>query len=160
MYYEAANKTYWITFGLAILALLMTLYLGLLPALLGGLLVYEVVVFGARRLEKATAISPFMAKSILLVLLTTIVLTGLTLSMSLLASRFTDGPESLVELLQRMADVVSRGRTYLPLWTQEYLPENIHEWQGIASDWLRENARHTRPPPRNLESRKTLRSED
>lgn len=142
MYFEAASKTFWITFALAIFALLITLQLGLLPALLGGLLVYEVVVFGARRLEKAAAITPFMAKCILLILLATVILAGLTLSMGLLASRFTDGPESLVELLQRMADVVSRGRTYLPLWTQQYLPDNIHEWQVIASDWLRENARH------------------
>lgn len=141
-YTKSENSFFWSSFALSLVSLAAILWLGLLPALLGGLLVYELVIFGARRLEKAGGISPSLARAILLILVTAIILSGCTLSVNILASRFTDGPESLVELLQRMADVVARGRTYLPMSLQEYLPENISEWQEVGSGWLRENARH------------------
>jgi predicted PurR-regulated permease PerM len=63
---------------------------------------------------------------------------------ALLASYITDGPESVVELLKRMADVVDKGRSYLPAWTQVYLPANIDEWQVEAASWLRSNASELR----------------
>ncbi len=124
-----------------ILALLLTLALGLLPALLGGLLVYELVLFGSRMLVRI-GVGPVTAKLMLLLFVAVTVVSAFAIFINVFASRMTDGPESLVMLLQRMADVVDRGRSYLPEWIQQFLPANIEEWQVRASEWLRENARH------------------
>ncbi len=136
-----ANRFYLLSLGLTVGGLLLTLMLGLLPALLGGLLVYLLVTFGARLLVRF-GIGPVTAKTLLLLFVATIVVSAIAICVDVFASRLTDGPESLVQLLQRMADVVDRGRNYLPLWAQGFLPANIEEWQIKASEWLRGNARH------------------
>lgn len=134
-------RIYLITQILSLLALLSVLLLGLLPALLAGLLIYQLIEFGTRVFSRV-GIAPLMSKIILVIVLAAIVISALALCMSVAASQITDGPESLVVLLQRMADVVDTGRSYLPSWIQVYLPANMEEWQITASDWLRENARH------------------
>lgn len=125
----------------AVVALLAVLWLGLLPALLGGLLVYNLVIFGARRLGEI-GVFPFAAKVILLTAIALIIIGFFTGGGFLFASYITDGPESLVVLMQKMADVVVTGSSYLPVWTHAYLPSNIDEWQVRASEWLRENAKY------------------
>lgn len=136
----ATDKVYLFTQVLALIGLLVTLWLGLLPALLGGLLVYQLVDFGTRLLGRI-GIIPATGKIILLVFVSLLVISAFAYLVAFFASSITDGPESLVVLLQRMADVVDRGRSYLPLWAQSHLPANIGEWQVTASEWLRENAR-------------------
>lgn len=132
-------RIYLFTQIIMIIGLLAVIPLGLLPALLGGLLIYQLVEFGARVLERV-GVNPLMAKVILVVLLGVSVLTALALCIALMAAHINEGPESVVVLLQRMADVVDKGRTYLPPWALGYLPENIDEWQIEASNWLRNNA--------------------
>jgi predicted PurR-regulated permease PerM len=133
------DRIYYITLGLTIAGLLGAIMLGLLPALLAGLLVYHIVEFGARLLAPA-GILPITGKILLLILLSALVVLGFSLGTVFFASQLTEGPESLVTLLQKMADVVDAGRSYLPLWAQSYLPTNIEEWQVAASQWLRDNA--------------------
>ncbi|MBU0800415.1 MAG: AI-2E family transporter [Alphaproteobacteria bacterium] len=132
-------KIYLSTQIMMILALLVALPLGLLPALLGGLLVYQLVEFGARMLERV-GVNPLMGKVILVALLAVTVFAVFALCIALFASHISEGPESVVVLLQRMADVVDKGRSYLPEWVHIYLPANIDEWQVRASEWLRTNA--------------------
>ena len=138
----AANtpRIYLFTQIIMIIALLAAIPLGLLPALLGGLLIYQLVEFGARVLERV-GVNPLMGKVILVIFLGVSVLTALGLGIALFATHINEGPESVVVLLQRMADVVDKGRTYLPPWALVYIPENIEEWQVEASNWLRNNAR-------------------
>jgi predicted PurR-regulated permease PerM len=126
---------------LAAAALFVVLWLGLLPALLGGLLIYNLVIFGARRLADV-GILPYAAKIILLVLITLLIVSGLTVGGIMFASYITEGRESVAQLFQKMADVVITGTSYMPAWTHVYLPANIEEWQVAAAEWLRGNARY------------------
>jgi hypothetical protein len=57
-------RIYLITQIMMIIALLVAIPLGLLPALLGGLLIYQLVEFGARVLERV-GVNPIMGKVIL-----------------------------------------------------------------------------------------------
>lgn len=138
-----ANKYTFISYALALLGLYAVLELGLLTALLAGLLVYQLVDFGSRVLERR-GVSFLMSRALLLFLLAAIVVTAFTLGIAALTSQVSGEPENLAALLQKMADVVDTGRSHLPLWAQEYLPSNVAEWQVTASEWLRENASRLR----------------
>ncbi len=138
---EDNARIYFLTQVLSVFALLGVLYLGLLPALLAGLLVYQIVEFGSRMLGR-TGMRPLTGKIILIIFLALIVLGGLALSTMTFASSLTQGPESIVVLLQRVADVVDTARSYLPSWALQYMPANMQEWQVAAAEWVRDNARH------------------
>ena len=138
---EETNRITIASYILAGIGLFLVLWLGLLPALLGGLLIYNLVIFGARRLADV-GILPDAAKIILLVGITLLIVAGLTVGGIMFASYITEGRESVALLFQKMADVVITGTTYLPEWTHVYLPANIEEWQVAASEWLRGNARY------------------
>lgn len=133
------SKLYFISFGFALLGLTAVLMLGLLPALLAGLLVYQLVDFGAESLARY-GIRRNIGRMFLLFLVSVVVVFSISLLVIMLASYVTDGPESLVVLLQKMADVVDTGKNYLPLWVQEYVPSNMNEVQTAYSEWLRKNA--------------------
>ena len=134
------SKIYIFTQVLMLIALLAILELGLLPALLAGLLIYHIVEFGARKLSKVGVI-PATGKILLLILVALIVVLALSFSILLIASHLMNGQESLFALIQKMADVVSKGRSHMPIWIEEHLPANVEAWQAIASEWLRENAK-------------------
>ncbi len=132
-------KLYLFTLVLTLTGLIFILFIGLLPALLAGLLTFLLIDFGAHRLSRIGVI-PATGKIILLALIAAVMIGVFTLVIILLASEFTNGSESFVALLQRMADVVDTGRNYLPVWMGRYLPTNIEEWQVAVSEWLRGNA--------------------
>lgn len=136
------NKTtqfYLLTQGLALLALVAVLMLGLLPALLSGFLIYFLVELGGRFFSRRS-MSPSLGRGLSLSLLALMLVSLLTLGVTASASYFSDGPESFVVLFRRMADIVAQGLDYLPPWVQQYLPANLQEWQVAAADWLRANA--------------------
>lgn len=135
------EKIYLFTQSLAVAALIAVLWLGLLPALIGGLFVYFIVEFGSRMLGQVGVI-PATGKLILLAFIALVVIAAIAAGIVASTSYVLEGPESLVVLLQRMADIVDAGRDYLPAWTQTYLPANFEEWQQAASNWLRNNAGH------------------
>ncbi len=137
----ASQRLYLFTQISALILLILTLLLGLLPALLAGLLIYQLTNFGAGHLSR-TGLSPVVSKSILLAFIAFSIIASIAIGMSVLASTISDGPESLVVLMQKMADVIDVGRSYLPAWIQAYLPASIEEWQNAAGAWLRDNARH------------------
>ncbi len=124
---------------LAGIGLLGVLWLGLLPALLGGLLIYEIVIIGGRGLSDL-GVRPLIGKIILILTIATVIISILVFGGYMFASYISNGPESLVVLLQSMADVVVSATSQLPMWMHQYLPENIDEWQVTVSGWLRENA--------------------
>jgi predicted PurR-regulated permease PerM len=123
----------------AVVALCCVLWLGLLPALLGGLLVYQLVIFGARKLGEI-GVRPLIGKTILVSVIALIIIAVFSFGGYMFASYISEGPESLVVLIQRMSDAIMSGVDSLPPWTHQYLPENIEDWQTEASLWLRENA--------------------
>lgn len=133
------HRTNIASYSLMGIGLIAVLLLGLLPALLGGLLIYQMVIFGAKKLGDVGVI-PATGKIILLVFIALFFIASIVLSSVMVANQIANGPESIVALLQKMADVVDTGRVYLPSWLQSYIPSNVHEWQVKTSEWLRTNA--------------------
>lgn len=132
-------KIHLLSYAVALVALIGTLYLGLLPALLGGCIVYFIVEFGTRLLSNV-GIIPATGKIILIALITLVLGAGATAGIVASISYISEGPDSFVVLLRRMADIVEVGRDYMPIWAQQYVPDNIDEVQTAASNWLRDNA--------------------
>lgn len=135
-----APRFYLLTQIFMIFVLLAALPLGLLPALLSGMLVYFLVNGGGHFVERAK-IRPGLARLFVLVVLIALVVglmaTGIIASVSLFSE---DGSESFVLLFERVAQIVRQVRDYLPEWVLHYLPANTQEWQEAIAEWLRENA--------------------
>lgn len=125
--------------ALAIVALYAVLALGLLPAFLSGVLVYELVHIVAPVVRnwgfshRTGKIAALLFLSLAFILLLTVAISGLT-------SMLTDSSDNVVILLRKMADVVQAAKSYLPAWTHSYIPASADDWQKQASQWLRENA--------------------
>lgn len=119
-------------------ALYAVMQIGLLGALLPGLLIFHVVhtiapVFLRLGLNHDTGRT--IALAIPLLIVTVAVVFGVLEIVELVA-----GPNSFVELLHRMAEIVGTSREYLPTWAQQYLPTNIDELEAAGAQWLRQNA--------------------
>jgi predicted PurR-regulated permease PerM len=130
--------------AISVLAMLVALYavlkLGLLPALLAGLLIAQLVHSTVPILYRFGIANRKLGRAIALTLVTVIVITAIALLVVAISSRLTAGPENLFFLLQRMAEVIDTARNHLPSWASEYLPANIKEFEDAASKWLRDNA--------------------
>jgi len=117
-------------------ALVLTLELRLLPALLGGLLVFELVHILAPRL-RLWRLGHTWGKVAAVALLATIVVTLLTLAVlgviALLRSDFGN-PGGL---LKELAAIIERSRNVLPRWLEERLPANADQLREATSAWLR-----------------------
>lgn len=122
-------------------ALLSVLGLGLLPALLAGLLVYQVVHLITPELGRF-GILPNAGRAIALIIITLVIgaliFFGISGSMKLL----NDESGGLITLMQKMADVVATARERLPLWMHSYLPSDVEGLQADMAEWLRHNASH------------------
>jgi predicted PurR-regulated permease PerM len=132
----------WLCFftqGLALAALLSTLMLGLLPALLSGLLIYHLVQSATPVLGRI-GIVPAVGKILTLLIIAAIVATAITLGTVGAASFLNGGSGGLAALLQKMADTVDTTRAHLPGWVQDFLPTNVQDLQIAAAAWLREHA--------------------
>ena len=124
---------------LAATALYAVLALGLLPAFLSGVLVYELVHIVAPKLHK-WGLSHRTGKIAALLFLSLAFALILTAAVASLTSMLTDSSDNVVILLRKMADVVQAAKSYLPAWTHSYVPASADDWQVQASQWLRENA--------------------
>ena len=123
---------------LAALAMGFTLHLRLLPALIAGLLVFELVhvlspLFARHmttRRAKATA-----------VVVVSLVVLGLVSAASFGIVVFMKGEGgSLSALLAKMADIIDDSRSTLPAWVAEFLPRSAQGVRDTLSQWLREHA--------------------
>ncbi len=123
------------------IGLTAVLPLGLLPALLAGLLVYNIIVFGGKELARV-GLLPKAARIILLIVVFLVVISAFIVGGVKFASFISNDTEGLVVLLKHMADAVISSRQSMPEWIQSYLPSNIEEWQAEAREWLLANARH------------------
>jgi len=120
-------------------ALGLILWLHLLPALLAGLLVYELVHILApwlrigriRQQQGKLAAVAILALGV--ALLVTLAVVGI---MAFLHSE----AGSLPALLRHMADIIDRWRTVLPAEVVAYLPENVDDLRQTLASWLRAHA--------------------
>jgi predicted PurR-regulated permease PerM len=121
------------------LALILALHVGLLPSLLAGLLVYELVhVLAPGR--NSTLVRRHAGKIIAVTLLATIVIAAIGAGILGLISLLSSGSESLSVLLQKMAEVIETARSHLPAWAASSLPEEPEELKAATVAWLREHA--------------------
>jgi predicted PurR-regulated permease PerM len=119
--------------------LVAALVLGLLPALLAGLLVYELVHVIAPRLPFARGggrkLAAVAVLAVLVVLLLAAVLMG-----AITMFRHSHLPM----LLQRMAEILDESRARLPDWIVSSIPADTDNMKDTAIGWLREHAAELR----------------
>ena len=135
---KIANKydiASWILIGIS---MLLVLIFQLLPALLAGLLVYELVRILTPYIEQK--FPGARAKIIAIALLATIVVGLLTLAGAGLVAFLRSEAGSITELLARMAQIIEDSRKVLPAWVLEHLPADAIAFKEQAALWLRENA--------------------
>jgi len=121
-----------------VIALLGIMKFGLLGALLPGLLIYQIVHAMVPPLRRM-GITHDWVRMVALAIPALIIGFALAYGVVELVILAT-GPESLVDLLRRMADVVGAARRYVPSWALEYLPANIEDIQNTLALWLRDHA--------------------
>jgi len=126
----------WILAGLG---LLLILRLHLLPALVAGLLAYELVHVVARRL-RLVQLAGYRAKLVAVGLLAALVVTLLTLIVLGVIAFFRSDLGNIGTLLTKMADILDSARDKLPGSIAERLPENATDLRINLTDWLREHS--------------------
>jgi len=121
------------------ICLLLTLRLGLLPALFAGLLLHELVHILTPQL-RLRRVGPEVAKMVAVAVLSLIIGGLIWLAVSGLLASVRSGYDSLPELLRRMAEIIEARRDSWPPWLVNSLPADAAALQAAAVDWLRENA--------------------
>src|SRR5262245_30844287 len=138
--YDRTKLTYdiaaWILAGVS---LVLILSLHLLPALLAGLLVYELVHILAPRL-KVVRIHQEYGKLVAVAMLAIVVVTGIILATIGIMAFLRSEAGNLPRLLQKMADILDRWRAVLPASLSEYLPDDIDDLKDILAEGLRGHA--------------------
>jgi predicted PurR-regulated permease PerM len=124
---------------LAGLALVAVLKLGLLSALLSGLLIYELVHLVALKLNRV-GMTHEVGKAVALILLASLIAVAISIGGIGLLALLTGRSESLVVVLQKMAEVIETARSHFPPWAWDYLPANTEELEVALSQWLRAHA--------------------
>src|SRR5258706_8005814 len=121
--------------------LVLVLYLRLLPALLAGLLVYELVHIIAPRVPLMRRAGGKLAAVGLLATVVVAALAGAILGVIALVQ---SDAGSLPRLLQKMAEIIEGARGKLPGWVVDAVPGDPEALQAAMVDWLRENAKELR----------------
>jgi predicted PurR-regulated permease PerM len=135
---KSVNKhdiTAWMLVGI-LMVLVLTFHL--LPALLAGLLVYELIHILTPYIEQK--FPGARAKIIAIALLTMIIVGLLALAGAGLVAFLRSDAGSVTELLARMAQIIEDSRKVLPVWILEHLPPDAITFQVHATTWLREHA--------------------
>jgi predicted PurR-regulated permease PerM len=127
----------WVLMGLA---LVLALRLHLLPALIGGLLVYELVHMLAPKL-RLWRLGHTWSKVAAVALLSAIVITLISLAIIGLIALMRSDVGSPGGLLRELAKIIDQSRMLLPTWLEAKLPENADQLREATTAWLRAHAR-------------------
>ena len=123
---------------LAVLAMLMVIVAHLLPALIAGLLVYELVHVLAPVFARHLSSSRARAMAVGLVVL--VVLGAVSAAVIGLVAFVNSEGGSLAALLAKMAEIIESSRSTLPTWLADLLPRGSDALRERASQWLREHS--------------------
>lgn len=134
----SSNRVPLVSHALTAAALLLVLYLHLLPALLAGLLVYAVVNALAPTVQRR--LPGAHAHWLVVALLAAVVVGLLTFAIvAVIAFLGTEHGNPTV-IFERMTPVIERARAQLPAMLDDYLPANVDEIRVAIMEWLREHA--------------------
>ena len=120
-------------------ALLLTLQLNLLPALIAGLIVYELVHMLAPHLRIST-LGGTRAKAVVVSALALVVVLFLFFGTWGIIVVFRSSGGGIHALLQKMAEIIEGSRETLPVWLAAYLPADAEGFKGGVIQWLRTHA--------------------
>ena len=123
---------------LAVFGIFFVLNYHLLPALIAGLLVYELV--HALFPLFVRHLSPGRAKGVAVGLVVLAVVGAVTAAaFGVIAFMKSEGG-SLAALLAKMAEILETSRATLPQWMSDFLPSGVDGIRDRLSMWLREHA--------------------
>jgi predicted PurR-regulated permease PerM len=125
---------------LAGLALLGTLWFGLLAALLAGLLIHELV-HAVAPLLRRFGFLPKIGRIIALGLLTAVISVALVFGVIELISLLTTRQEGLVAVMRKMAEAVEEVSQQLPPWIVAYIPASGQDLDTMLAQSLRDHSR-------------------
>ncbi len=125
----------WILSGVR---LVLILVLQLLPALLAGMLVYELVHVLAPTVYNR--LSDKRAKIAAVVLLSTLVLGITTVGIAGAIVFFKSDAGNIPALLTKMAEIVSGSKGALPHWLVDEMPDNPDDMREAIAEWFRVHA--------------------
>jgi predicted PurR-regulated permease PerM len=120
------------------LAMAYILKFNLLPGLLAGMIVFELVHVIAPYI--AHRFPGYVSKVIAVGLLAVVIISVLTLLGVGLAAFFRSDSGSLTNLIARMAQIIEDSRQILPSWLDERIPADAVVLQQLVTQWLRDNA--------------------
>jgi predicted PurR-regulated permease PerM len=123
-------------------ALVLILQLHVLPALLAGMLVYELVHVIAPTMNEH--ISDKRAKIVAVGLFSALVVILVTFAILGAIVFFRSDAGSLSALLARMAEIIDGSRTMLPGWIVEEMPEGPEDLKETLGEWFRAHAADVR----------------
>lgn len=123
---------------LALLAMLTIIEVHLLPALIAGLLVYQLVHILAPFI--ARHLSGSRAREIAVGLLALLVCGAITAAALGVVTFLSSERGSLAALLAKMAEIIESSRATLPTWLAEILPRGSEALRESAGHWLREHS--------------------
>ena len=129
----------WVLTGVA---LLLVLQLRVLPALLAGMLVYELAHVIAPTLNEY--ISDRRAKIVAVGLLSALVVVLVTLLILGAIVFFRSDAGNLSALLARMAEIIDGSRTMLPAWVVDEMPDGPEDLKETLGEWFRAHAADVR----------------
>lgn len=110
----------------------------LLPALLSGLLVFELVHIIAPYI--ARKMPSKIAKLIAVGLLASVIIGLIVLIGMGVAALFRSETGGISTLIAKMAEIIEDSRKILPLWIDERLPEDAVALQQLVTQWLRDHS--------------------
>lgn len=136
----------WILAGGALYAVLR---LHLLPALLAGLLVYQLVHILAPRL-RIMRIGHERGKVVAIGVLASIITAAIVSGALGLAAFLHSERGSLPALMQTAADILDAARKQLPPWVVEWLPETADDLRGHLTEYMRSHSHELTSAGREL----------
>lgn len=125
----------WVLAGLGLFAVLQ---LHLLPALLAGLLVFQLVHSLAPPLQRHFASE--RARLVALFLLASLVVGAVTAAVIGTLAFFKGDSGNMALLLAKMAQILEDARSTMPSWIVDLLPENSEGLRAASIEWLREHS--------------------
>lgn len=136
--YSKSSPYDYAAWTLALLALFFVFKFYLLPALIAGLLVYELVHVLSPLF--APHLSSGRAKGVAISLVVCLVLGALAALVFGIVVFMRSESGSFSALLAKMADILESSRSALPAWLAGFLPDNADSIKDEMADWLREHA--------------------